>query len=110
VANTGLPAIDDVVYSAGLSLAGLVDYMHARDAHFGLAQADPVLLETLKTYGVLGQFDQDKIYPTMLDVFPRTAPSRQFSEYRPDIAVVDVRTPPTFTGDGLRAAVEARRA
>ena len=37
--------------------------------HFGLAQADPVLLETLKTYGVLGQFDQDKIYPTILDVF-----------------------------------------
>ncbi len=30
--------------------------------------------------------------------------------YRPDIVVVDVRMPPTFTDDGLRAAVEARRA
>ncbi len=27
----------------------------------------------------------------------------------PDVAVVDVRMPPTFTDDGLRAAVEARR-
>ncbi|WP_426507912.1 response regulator transcription factor [Dactylosporangium sp. McL0621] len=31
-------------------------------------------------------------------------------EVRPDIAVVDVRMPPTFTDEGLRAAVAARRA
>lgn len=30
-------------------------------------------------------------------------------EHRPDIAVVDIRLPPTFTDEGLRAAVEARR-
>ncbi len=30
-------------------------------------------------------------------------------EHRPDVAVVDVRMPPTFTDDGLRAAVELRR-
>ena len=30
--------------------------------------------------------------------------------HRPDVAVVDVRMPPTFTDDGLRAAVAARRA
>ena len=29
---------------------------------------------------------------------------------QPDVAVVDVRLPPTFTDDGLRAALEARRA
>jgi len=29
--------------------------------------------------------------------------------HRPDVAVVDVRMPPTFTDEGLRAAVEARR-
>jgi DNA-binding NarL/FixJ family response regulator len=28
---------------------------------------------------------------------------------RPDVAIVDVRLPPTFTDDGLRAAIEARR-
>jgi MFS superfamily sulfate permease-like transporter len=62
-------AIDDVDYSAGLALAGLVDHMHARDAHFGLAGPDPNLLSTLKTYGVLERFDHDKIYPTILEVF-----------------------------------------
>ncbi|WP_285475436.1 response regulator transcription factor [Actinoplanes sp. NBRC 101535] len=30
-------------------------------------------------------------------------------EAEPDVAVVDVRMPPTFTDEGLRAAVEARR-
>jgi DNA-binding NarL/FixJ family response regulator len=30
-------------------------------------------------------------------------------EHRPDVAVVDVRLPPSFTDDGLRAAIEARR-
>jgi DNA-binding NarL/FixJ family response regulator len=28
--------------------------------------------------------------------------------YRPDVAIVDVRLPPTFTDDGLRAALRAR--
>ena len=31
------------------------------------------------------------------------------TEHRPDVAVVDVRLPPTFTDEGLRAAIEARR-
>jgi DNA-binding NarL/FixJ family response regulator len=30
-------------------------------------------------------------------------------EHRPDVAVVDVRMPPTFTDEGLRAALAARR-
>jgi DNA-binding NarL/FixJ family response regulator len=34
---------------------------------------------------------------------------RALVELRPDVAVVDVRLPPTFTDEGLRAAIEARR-
>nr|WP_221308500.1 response regulator transcription factor [Nocardiopsis mwathae] len=30
-------------------------------------------------------------------------------EHRPDVGVVDVRLPPTFTDEGLQAAIEARR-
>jgi DNA-binding NarL/FixJ family response regulator len=30
------------------------------------------------------------------------------SEHRPDLAIVDVRMPPTFTDEGLRAALAAR--
>jgi DNA-binding NarL/FixJ family response regulator len=35
---------------------------------------------------------------------------RALLEERPEVAIVDVRLPPTFTDDGLRAAIEARRA
>lgn len=34
---------------------------------------------------------------------------RALLEQRPDVAVVDVRLPPTFTDEGLQAALEARR-
>ncbi|GAA1574172.1 response regulator [Actinomadura kijaniata] len=34
---------------------------------------------------------------------------RALVNQRPDVAVVDVRLPPTFTDEGLRAALEARR-
>ncbi|PZF80784.1 response regulator transcription factor [Jiangella anatolica] len=35
---------------------------------------------------------------------------RSVSEHRPDVAIVDVRMPPTFTDEGLRAALAARAA
>ena len=31
------------------------------------------------------------------------------AEHRPDVTVVDVRMPPTFTDEGLRAAITLRR-
>jgi DNA-binding NarL/FixJ family response regulator len=34
---------------------------------------------------------------------------RSLLKDQPDVAIVDVRLPPTFTDDGLRAALEARR-
>ena len=34
---------------------------------------------------------------------------RALTSHKPDVAVVDVRLPPTFTDEGLRAAIEARR-
>ena len=33
---------------------------------------------------------------------------RALIDHRPDVAVVDVRLPPTFTDEGLRAAIQAR--
>jgi DNA-binding NarL/FixJ family response regulator len=33
---------------------------------------------------------------------------RALAAHRPDVAIVDVRLPPTFTDEGLRAAIEAR--
>ena len=34
---------------------------------------------------------------------------RKVSAHKPDVAVVDIRMPPTNTDDGLRAALEIRR-
>ena len=34
---------------------------------------------------------------------------RAVEQHRPDVAVTDVRLPPTFTDEGVRAALEARR-
>ena len=34
---------------------------------------------------------------------------RALSEHRPDVAVVDVRLPPTYSDEGLQVALEARR-
>lgn len=36
--------------------------------------------------------------------------AEQLVSLRPDVAVVDVRLPPSFTDEGLRAVIEARRA
>ncbi len=36
-------------------------------------------------------------------------PLRIVGGHKPDLAIVDVRLPPTFTDEGVRAAVEARR-
>jgi len=40
-----------------------------------------------------------------------TAPEllRALTELQPDVGIVDVRLPPSFTDDGLRVAIEARR-
>ncbi|WP_337061295.1 response regulator transcription factor [Kineococcus sp. G2] len=48
-----------------------------------------------------------------LDVVATAGTAAQFlaavDEHRPEVAVVDVRMPPTFTDEGVLAAVEARR-
>lgn len=62
-------AIDDVDYSAGIALSGLVDFVHQQGAEFGLARADDHLLQTLRTYGVLDKFAADHIFPNLIDAF-----------------------------------------
>jgi DNA-binding NarL/FixJ family response regulator len=46
----------------------------------------------------------------VVDAAVDTAPGllKALLEHRPDVAIVDVRLPPTFTDDGLRAALAAR--
>jgi MFS superfamily sulfate permease-like transporter len=58
-------SMEDVDYSASLTLAGLIDAVHADGRVFGLAAADPQLLATLNTYGTLANFDNAHIYSTV---------------------------------------------
>jgi high affinity sulfate transporter 1 len=62
-------AIPDIDYSAGVTLANLVDYTRARNARFVLVRPDTQLLNTLQTYGTLDAIGQDNIFPTMEEAF-----------------------------------------
>jgi MFS superfamily sulfate permease-like transporter len=61
--------IDDVDYSAGMALNHLVDYVHAHDAHFAVARADPRLLETLEVMGTLDKFGREHVFGNLTDAF-----------------------------------------
>jgi MFS superfamily sulfate permease-like transporter len=58
-------SLDDVDYSASLTLAGLIHALHADGGVFAIAGADPGLLATLEKYGTLIDFDNTQIYPTV---------------------------------------------
>jgi MFS superfamily sulfate permease-like transporter len=46
-------SIDDIDYSAGVSLAGLLDFLDSRHIKFGMIRADSSLLDTLGAYELL---------------------------------------------------------
>lgn len=62
-------AIDDIDYSAGVTLANLVKYTKAHNARFVLVQPDNQLLATLRTYRTLDAIGEDNIFPTLADTF-----------------------------------------
>jgi high affinity sulfate transporter 1 len=59
--------LDDVDYSAGLSLAGLLDYLDHRGVVFALARADSGLLETLKAYDLRSRIPDSHIFGSLED-------------------------------------------
>ncbi|TCM38534.1 SulP family inorganic anion transporter [Kribbella sp. VKM Ac-2568] len=73
--------IDDIDYSAGVTLANLVNYSRAHNARFVLVRPDTQLLATLRAYGILDTIGEDNIYPTIETAFrayradPGTAPA-----------------------------------
>lgn len=77
-------ALDDIDYSAGISMGGLIDYLHERNVHAVLAGADDALVATLTTYGLM-----DKLQPSML--FPDVATAVAAFRNAPT-------TPPTPSG------------
>ena len=62
-------AIDDIDYSAGVTLANLVNYSQAHNARFVLVQPDTQLLATLRAYRTLDAIGEDNIFPTIAEAF-----------------------------------------
>jgi high affinity sulfate transporter 1 len=58
-------SVDDVDYSAGVSLAGLLDYLEARQITFALARADTSLLHTLDLYGLGKRIPDDRRFASL---------------------------------------------
>jgi DNA-binding NarL/FixJ family response regulator len=57
----------------------------------------------------LVQLLADRGYEVCAAVGDATALLAAVAEYRPEVTVVDVRMPPTYTDEGLRAAISLRR-
>ena len=58
-------AIDDVDYSAGVSLGGLLDYVASRNITFALIRLDDALSATLHQYGLLDRIRRDRRFGTL---------------------------------------------
>jgi len=59
--------LDDIDYSAGLSLGGLLDYLGARNVTFALARADTSVVDTLTRYGLTERITPDRIFGSLTD-------------------------------------------
>jgi MFS superfamily sulfate permease-like transporter len=73
--------LDDIDYSAGMSLAGLLDYLGSPQITFAIARADTWLLDTLGAYDLLDRIGPDHLHDTLteaIEAFHR-----------------DIRSPPT---------------
>ena len=60
-------ALDDIDYSAGISLSGLLDYLDARDITFALARADDALLHTLDLYELRDRIPDTQVFGNLAD-------------------------------------------
>ncbi len=60
-------AIDDVDYSAGVALRGLLNYLDARHVTFALARGDTGLLATLSAYDLKERIPDDRIFGNLAD-------------------------------------------
>ena len=57
--------VADIDYSAGISLSGLIDYLHSRNIRFVIAGADQGLIESLRSDGLLAKLDPADMVPSV---------------------------------------------
>jgi high affinity sulfate transporter 1 len=69
--------LNDIDYSAGIALAGLLDYLRSRQIIFAMAGADSSLVDTLRAYGLLDRIGPDHLHDTLaeaIEAFRSDAP------------------------------------
>jgi high affinity sulfate transporter 1 len=59
--------IDDIDYSASVSLSGLLDFLDARQITFAIANADSGLIHTLDSYDLVHRIGRDRIYSRLAE-------------------------------------------
>jgi high affinity sulfate transporter 1 len=57
--------LDDIDYSAGVAVVGLLDYLDARQITLALARVDPWLVDTLRAYDLLDRILPAHLYSTL---------------------------------------------
>jgi high affinity sulfate transporter 1 len=60
-------SVDDIDYSAGVSMAGLMDYLKARKVTFALSGADTGLIDTLRAYDLLDRIGPDHLHDSLFE-------------------------------------------
>jgi high affinity sulfate transporter 1 len=73
-------ALNDIDYSAGISLGGLLDYLEARSITLALARADDALLHTLDLYGLRERITDAHFYGSLSEAvraFEASSPTTQ---------------------------------
>ena len=57
--------LDDIDYSAGVALAGLLDYLDAHQITLAMARVDPGLVDTLRADDLLDRILPSHLYSTL---------------------------------------------
>jgi high affinity sulfate transporter 1 len=62
-------SIDDIDYSAGRALNGLLDYLDAKGITVALARLDPSLMVTMDAYGLGQRIPKDLVFGNLIDAY-----------------------------------------
>jgi MFS superfamily sulfate permease-like transporter len=76
--------VDDIDYSAGVSLSGLLDFLAARHITFAIVGADSSVIDTLDSYDLLRQIGRERIYGTLAEARAAFAEAASGAEHPPD--------------------------
>ena len=76
-------SIDDVDYSAGISLSGLLDFLTSRNIAFGLMRLDESLSTTLGGYGLLDRIPPEHLFSTLEEALAAFRADTGATERRP---------------------------